>query len=272
MTTTENERDIDIEAAGTTFHARQRGELPQTVFLHGFGSDLHSWDLLWPHLDPAMPTLRYDLRGYGRTAEIDDEPFRHSEDLLAVLDASGIARCNLVALSMGGSVALNLALDYPERINNLVLVSPSLMAWEWSDDWRAQWTAVVAQARAGRIDEARRLWWQHPLFESTRASGAASALHQSIMNYSGRQWVKDHSAQAMPETERLHQLAVRRTLLLTGQRDLPEFRLMADVIEASVEGLVRVDLPALGHLLHMEDPAACADHINSFLADQSVIS
>lgn len=263
---TEKERDITIRAAGVAFHARHRGDHPRTVFLHGFGGDLHTWDLLWPHLDPGMATLRYDLRGYGRTEEVGEETFSHSEDLLAILDSLNIGRCNLVALSMGGGVALRLALDHPGRVASLVLISPGLMAWEWSDEWRAQWKAIVAQARAGRLDEARQMWWRHPLFDSTRDSDAASFLHDAIMRYAGRQWIRDNSAQALPEMERLHQLATR-TLLLTGERDLPEFRLMADVIEASVEELVRIDLPGLGHLLNLESPAVCARHINGFLAD-----
>lgn len=264
-----DERQLALNAGGIAFNARVRGERPETVFLHGFGSSLNTWDLLWPYLDSSRATLRYDLRGYGQTVEPGTELFSHSADLLAVLDHLEVERCHLVGLSMGGSVAVNFALDHPERVDKLILISPGLMAWDWSPTWREQWKEIVTEARAGRMDEARHLWWQHPLFASTRASAAATALYGSIQKFGGRQWVRDYSRQALPETERLHQLQAP-TLLLTGQRDLEDFRLMASIIEASVDNLTRVDLPDVGHLLHQEQPALCARHIESFLSRPDV--
>ena len=126
-------------------------------------------------LGRSLPALRYDLRGFGRTASGGRAAFSHADDLLAVLDAMGVARCDLVGVSMGGSVAVNFALDHAERVRNLVLVSPGLVGWEWSEEWRALWQPIVAAARAGAMDEARRLWWQHPLFATTRASAAGGS-------------------------------------------------------------------------------------------------
>jgi pimeloyl-ACP methyl ester carboxylesterase len=70
----------------------------------------------------------------------------------------------------------------------------------------------------------------------------------------------------LPDVERLHLLATR-TLLLTGGCDLEDFRLIADLIEASASHLQRVDDPARGHLLHLEDPAGCAARIGAFLLE-----
>jgi pimeloyl-ACP methyl ester carboxylesterase len=69
----------------------------------------------------------------------------------------------------------------------------------------------------------------------------------------------------LPDVERLHLLGTR-TLLLTGGRDLEDFRLIAAAIEASARDVERVDDPALGHLVHLEDPVGCARKIQSFVA------
>ncbi len=262
------QREVDriVTAAGVDFHVRERGGRPVTVFVHGFGSDLHTWDLLWRALPPAMATVRYDLRGYGATPEPDATAFSHSEDLLALLDALGVTRCNLVGLSMGGSIALHAALDRPERVERLVLISPSLIGWEWSDAWRRRWRELATCAREGDMEQARRLWWQHPLFDSTRESRAAPLLRAGIERFAGRQWVRDHARPETPDMERLHTLAVP-TLLLTGARDLPDFRLTAEVIAAGAPTVERVDLPDVGHLLHMEAPAECAAEIRRFLGN-----
>jgi len=251
-----------------SFHARQRGERPAAVFLHGFGGDLHTWDAVWAELGDALPVLRYDLRGFGASSAPVDMPFRHADDLLAILDTVGIEQADLVGVSMGGAVALNLALDHPRRVRKLVLISPALVAWEWSEHWRELWRPIVAAATVGAMDEARRLWWQHPLFATTRSSAGAGSLFESIMRFAGTQWVRDEQRRALPDVERLHQLD-SPTLLLTGGADLDDFRLIAALIEASAAHVRRIDLPQCGHLLQLEEPATCARHIVSFLHEAS---
>ena len=258
------EKDFTVRIAGADFYARQQGDKPRAVFLHGFGGDLHTWDGVWSELACAVPALRYDLRGFGRSTSHDDAPFDHADDLLAILDATGIGQCDLVGVSMGAGIALNFTLDHPGRVRNLVLISPGLVGWEWSADWQSLWRPIVAAARAGAIDEARRLWWQHPLFASTRSSAGGQALFDSIMRYCGAHWIRDNHRLKLPDVERLCLLGTR-TLLLTGGRDLDDFRLIADLVAASARAVRRVDLPGAGHLLHLEDPAGCARELLAFL-------
>lgn len=255
---------ITIRTLNCAFRAVQCGAQPSTIFLHGFGGDLHTWDLLWSSLDDALPVLRYDLRGFGESHDCVQKPFSHADDLLAILDTLAIAKINLVGLSMGGAIALNFALDHPARVNKLILISPGLIAWEWSAAWVAQWRAITSLARGGKLDEARELWWQHPLFATTRASRAAADLHASIARYSGQQWIRDLQQTALPDVERVHTLNTP-TLLLTGGRDLEDFQLIADVIEASVPKLLRVTFSECGHMLPLENPQACAKQILAFL-------
>lgn len=260
------DRSLTIRAAGADFHARQCGEAPRALFLHGFGGDLHTWDGVWSELAGVLPALRYDLRGFGRSVGAQQAPFSHADDLLAILDASGVERCELVGVSMGGSIALNFTLDHPGRVRRLVLVSPGLVAWEWSADWQALWRPIVERARAGALDEARRLWWEHPLFATTRRSAAGHALFESIMRFSGRAWIRDDQRPMLPDVDRLHLLQTR-TLLLTGGRDLADFALIASLIEAAAPAVRRVHRPGSGHMLHLEDAAGCARDILSFLGD-----
>jgi len=261
---------LTISTPNVDFRVSRQGAHPSAVFVHGFGDDLHSWDSLWSALDENLgenfTALRYDLRGFGSSVCRQQVPFRHADDLLTVLDASAIDRCDLIGVSMGGSIVLNFTLDHPERVRNLVLISPHPVAWEWSQSWLELLQPIVACARAGALDEARRLWWEHPLFSTTRASAAGPALFESIMRFHGEQWVHDHHELMLPDVERLH-LLTTRTLLLTGGRDLEDFRLIADLIEASSDQVRRIDDPARGHLLHLEDPAGCAMRIGAFLLE-----
>lgn len=264
------EKTLNISAAGIDFYAQQIGEArqinekPHAVFLHGTGDDLHTWDSVWAVLGKNLSALRYDLRGFGLSFDNSEAAFNHADDLLAILNAVNIEKCDLIGVSMGGAVALNFTLDHPDRVRNLILISPGMVAWEWSDMWKALWEPIVDKARADAMSDARNLWWQHPLFAATRASAAAQHLFESIMRYSGSHWLCDHHELMMPDVERLHTLKTR-TLLLTGGRDLDDFRLIADLIEANAADLKRIDWPECGHLLHLENPEKCAREILEFL-------
>lgn len=246
-----------------TLYGESQGRDPSAVFLHGMAGNLQSWDTLWQALGDDLQALRYDLRGFGRSGWDADHAYDNADDLLAVLDARQVESADLVGISLGGAVALNFALRHPGRVNSLVLLSPGLVAWEWSEDWRQRWRAVTDAARAGDLGEARKRWWRHPLFDSTRETPAGAALWRSISAYACCHWLADPHVRAMPDIERLHTL-LAPTLLLTGQRDLPDFRLIADVIAASASRVHRVDLPECGHLVHLEAPAACAREIRRF--------
>ena len=208
--------------------------------------------------------LRYDLRGFGKSTARTDAPFDHVEDLHALLDALALDRCNLVGVSMGGGIALRFALDYPDRVERLALISPMIAGWEWSEDWMTAWRPITRAARRGDMDEARRLWWTHPVFDSIRSSPAASIAEEEIMRFSGAVWVHDNQRPVMPDVERLHRLEAP-TLLLTGECDAEDFRLMADLIEGSGKDVRRIDRPSHGHMLHFEDPTGCAALIGEHL-------
>src|ERR1700753_2378644 len=121
------------------------------LLVHGLGDDRRAWDPICGLLSEERRVIRYDLRGFGESLEFGQTPFRHSSDLHDVLDSLAIAQCDLLGVSLGGSVCLNFALDFPERVGRLALISPSLVGWEWSDEWRSYWVQVTEVARQDSI-------------------------------------------------------------------------------------------------------------------------
>ena len=231
------------------------------VLLHGMAGERQDWRRLLAALPADLPTLRYDLRGFGESPS-DDREYSHTDDLLALFDAQGIERAPLLGLSMGGGVALNFALSHPERVSRLILISPAMVGWEWSDEWKALWRGVSSAARSGDMALARERWWLHPMFAQVRESEAADDLRRAIDAYHGRQWIRDPQRDELPDVDRLHTLAMPM-LLLTGEHDVADIRLIADVIAAAAPQLRRVDFAGAGHMLHLERAAAVAAAILS---------
>jgi len=257
-------RRFTVEVPDGVLAGERRGTGPPLIFVHGMAGDRHEWDRLWDGLPSDASLLRYDLRGFGESCGEEGASFSHSDDLLALMDDQAIDRAVLAGLSMGGAIALNFALSHPERLTHLVLISPALVGWEWSDEWRAIWREVATAARAGNMDLARERWWMHPMFAGTRDSDAAGELRKAIEAFPGRQWVQDDQRSELPDVDRLHELAVP-TLLLTGELDVPDIRLIADLIENAAPSVTRIDLPGAGHMLHLERTEAVTRLLANFL-------
>jgi 2-succinyl-6-hydroxy-2,4-cyclohexadiene-1-carboxylate synthase len=249
---------------GATLAGERRGEGAPLVMLHGMAGCRRDWDRLVAALPADLATLRHDLRGFGESAS-EDLTYSHADDLLALLDTLAIDRAPLIGLSMGGGVALNFALSHPERVSHLVLISPAMIGWEWSDTWKALWRGVASAARAGDLPLARERWWLHPMFAQVRDSKAAPELRAAIDAYHGAQWIRDPQRPELPDIDRLHTLAPP-TLLLTGEHDVPDMRLIAEVIAGAAPDVRRVDYAGAGHMLQLERADAVAEEVAGFLS------
>lgn len=253
-----------VAVDGAALSGEAKGAGSPLVFVHGIAGDRREWDRLMAALPPDLATVRYDLRGFGASTAEDAE-FSHTEDLLGLLDALGIGRAPILGLSMGGGVALNFALSHPERVSRLILISPWLVGWEASDEWKGLWGKVAEAARSGDMALARRRWLDHPMFAAMRRDPqAADEFRQALEAYGGQQWIADPQRSELPDIDRLHRLAVP-ALLLTGELDHPELRLIADMIEAAAPGVRRIDFSDAGHMLHVERTAAVAGAIGEFI-------
>jgi len=223
------------------------------------------WDEVIRALPRPLCIVAYDLRGFGASKADDGRPFSHAVDLRVLMDGLGIERAAIAGLSMGGGIALNFALSHPERVSHMCLVSPAMVGWEWSDEWKALWRGVAQAARSGDMALARDRWFAHPMFAQVRAGPSAEELRRSIDAYHGRQWIRDDQRDEMPDIDRLHDLAVP-TLLLTGELDVPDLRLISDVIESATSATKRIDFAGAGHMLTLERPVETAESIARFIS------
>jgi len=251
---------------GSLVGQRRDGAGTPLVLVHGFGGSRHDWEAVIAALPTDLPLIAYDQRGFGDSISEGGVPFSHADDLLALLDSLAITQADLCGISLGGGTVLHAALDAPQRVRRLVLVSPMIVGWSWSRDWIERWKAIGRAARAGDIATARALWWRHPLFASTRDSDAAPLLRAAIEAFPGQQWVQDDQRPELPNVDRLTELAMP-TLLLTGALDVDDFRLIAELIAAASPNVSRIDQERAGHLLTLEAPAAIASDIVAFLRE-----
>lgn len=147
-------------SGGARLYWRLEGaaERPVLLLLNPIGTDMGLWDRTAPQLMTRFRLLRMDARGHGASdAPAGDYSLAQlAADALAVMDAAGVGRASVCGLSLGGMIAMELALAAPERVERLVLACTSaamdVQAWTGrTEAVRQGGTAAIADAAMGRF-------------------------------------------------------------------------------------------------------------------------
>ena len=142
---------IDVNDA--QLWVEEEGTGPAVLFLHGGLGDLRLWEPEARALSDRFRSIRFDLRFYGRSTGPSVE-FSMIDDVVGALDALGVERAALVGLSMGGALALDVALTHPERVWAVAHVAGGLSGAPLDVYSAEQEAAYEAAIEAGRLDAA----------------------------------------------------------------------------------------------------------------------
>jgi pimeloyl-ACP methyl ester carboxylesterase len=225
------------------------------VLLHGFTLDMRMWDDQVEALAHHHRVIRYDLRGYGKSSP-PTTPYAHIDDLKGLLDHFGIPRAIILGLSLGGLYAIDFALAYPDATRALVVVDTALGGYHVRPDLDQSLGAIYTTARRQGVDATKREWLTHPLFAPAMEGPAvARRLAQMVNDYSGWHYVNEDPGRQLepPAADRLAEITAP-TLVLVGEREIPGFRDVSDVVAERVRGARQVVLMGIGHMANMEDP------------------
>jgi 3-oxoadipate enol-lactonase len=247
--------------------------LSSVLLLHAGIADSRMWRPQIEALQSAgYGVLAPDLRGFGQQV-LEPVPFSYVRDVEVLLDGPTA----VVGNSLGGRVALELALYRPELVERLVLIAPGLPGWAWSPETRAGWAKEEAAYESGDFEAAAeaalRLWVDGPrrtpeeVDPEIRTAVAEMVLRSYEMQAHG--WeagAREEEILDPPVTLRLQEIRCP-TLVIVGGEDVADMRSIAAHIADSVNGARLVEVPGAAHLPSLER----ADEINalllSFLAD-----
>ncbi|WP_454279061.1 bifunctional 3-oxoadipate enol-lactonase/4-carboxymuconolactone decarboxylase PcaDC [Sphingomonas sp. Marseille-Q8236] len=256
---------------GVRLHWRLQGaaDRPVLVLLNSIGTDIGLWDRTVPLLLPGFRLLRIDTRGAGGSdaPEGDYSLGMLAADVAAIMADAGIDRAAVAGVSLGGMVAMQLALDHPSRVAALALICTSATmdpaAWTARiDTVRQQGTAAIADMAVGRFLSPG-FATQHPEIADSLRDGIA---RQSDAGYAGA----GAAIRDMALAERIGEIAVP-TLVVTAMLDVStpyaghgEHLLAAipDVHHVGVDG---------AHLPPIEAPAALATALRRFLSGDPAV-
>ena len=217
------------------------------VLLHGFTQTRATWDGVIRELAGRYRALALDLGAGPWQSELDR------------LEALAPPRFTLCGYSMGGRLALGLALRIPQRVERLVLISasPGLANDGERATRRGADQALADRIEAIGVEAFARAWAMQPLFAGQPPEVAAAAHADRL-----RRSAAEHAAQLRglgtgvmpPLWQRLGELTMPGSASV-GERDA-KFRAPAERL-----GAPTTVVPGAGHAVHLEAPAAVAAHL-----------
>ncbi|UCE60409.1 MAG: alpha/beta hydrolase [Phycisphaerales bacterium] len=248
-----------VKVGRAKLYYEELGEGYPLVLIHGGGIDLRMWDQQFEVFAEHFRVIRYDVRGHGRS-RCGREDFSDQEDLRGLLKQLGIERAHMVGLSLGGFIAIDFALQYPQMVSALIPVSPGLSGYPNDSEQvrahRAELGAAFGDGDLeGAIEIALRAWIDGPHREPAEVDPAVRERVRVMAREGIGRFVSRAGLQGLdpPAFERLAEIRVP-TLCIIGDIDMPDLRAIMDAIVSNVPGAEKVVVPGVAHMVNMEKP------------------
>jgi pimeloyl-ACP methyl ester carboxylesterase len=249
---------MDVSINGARIHYERSGKGFPLLLIHAGIADSRMWEPQAKAFANEFDMIRPDMRGFGES-ELPPAPYSTRADIIALLDHLGVDSAHVVGCSMGGTVAIDLTLENPERVAKLVLVGSGVSGSNLGEADSALFADVEAADKAGDIDAVNRaevrLWVDGP----RRPEGSApAAVRELVLDMNGRALHSDwasaaHQSLDPPAIGRLHEIAAP-TLVIIGGEDLPHAAANADVITSKIPRSRTVVINGAAHLPSLERP------------------
>ena len=267
-----------VETNGTKLYYEMMGEGHPLVLIHGGYMDRRMWDDQFAVFAQHYRVIRYDVRGFGKT-ELPPVPYTDRQDLFHLLSFLGVEKTYLLGLSLGGEIAIDFTLDYPNMVDGLVLVGSSvsgapvmeLITQEQLQQHIRQWTPFEeAQAKrdlAGMVEGIM----SHPtLVPSANYADARQRVRENLSEYSFA-WVLEAGQKQPTEPPAWGRLGEIHTptLLIVGRDDDKLLHTIANKLEQDIPNVMHVTIAETHHMPNMERPQEFNEIVLEFLASLS---
>jgi 3-oxoadipate enol-lactonase len=228
------------------------------ILLHEGVVDSRIWDRVVPLLADELRVIRYDQRGYGKSPAWTDS-YSPVDDLVSVVDAAGVEHAALVGASRGGRIALQAALERPERVSALVLVASAVSGHPLelgvTPEQEARWASAEAAADYTAMAELDMEFWA-PL-------GTDERLRAMFVD-NARASNSDDPAVEPEAASRLGEIHVP-TLVVTGAHDVAAMTEIGDLLHREIADAERAVIADADHMIPWRCPQELSDLILRFL-------
>jgi pimeloyl-ACP methyl ester carboxylesterase len=244
------------------------------VLLHPAVGDSRIWDPQWEAFTRRYRTLRCDLPGFGRSP-LQSTRFSNAGSVERLLDALNLTQAALVGCSLGGRVALELAVARPDLVRALVLVGAALPDHEWSPEVEAFGEAEDVAVRNGDLDAAveanLRMWVdgsrRRPEDVDPHVRLAVGRMQRQALDLQAPFWDEADEDLLAPDVgTRLGEISVE-TLVVVGEEDADDIHAIADRLVRELAHARVERIRDTAHVPSLERPAEFNELVLGFLAE-----
>ncbi len=260
-----------VESRGTKLYWEEHGSGPPILLIMGLSFTHEMWFRVLPQVAAHYRVVLFDNRGMG-LSDVPPGPYwmrQMAADAIAVLDAAGVTAAHIVGASMGGMIAQELALRYPDRVRSLVLGSTSYSGLF------ARWPDLSCRPRGIRWSKATRLERESALIPLLYAKRTPRerieedfrVRCQCKWNYKG--FLNQLAGILLWNSyRRLPRIKVP-TLVLHGEQDRLVRPANGKVVASRIPGAQFHLIPDAGHIVMTDQPEVCTEMMLRFLGEQS---
>lgn len=222
------------------------------IFVHDGILSHKVWDNQFLFFSKNHRVVRYDRRGYGLSSDAKGE-YSNMNDLLSLFTQLNIDSACLIACSSGGALAIDFTLEYPEKVEALVLVGAIVRGFSYTNHFRKRGGHLPQKFKD---DLEKRLYYvsEDPYIIYSENTGAKERAIELVKNnpkiiYNRPKYIQHD----VPAFRRLNEIKVL-TLIVVGEYDLPDVHAHAGVINAGIYASQRIIISNAGHLAPFEQP------------------
>ena len=250
----------DLEDGKLYYEIEGKGDV--LVLIHAGFVDLRMWDGQWEAFTSHYRVLRFDMRGFGRS-DLATGPVSRRHDLHCLLKKLGIKRAHFLGCSMGGEIAIDFALEHPDMVLSLIVVSGTPGGFEMKGEPPSQLLEMLEALEQGDLDRVSdlqvRIWVDGPFREPDQVNPEARqrAAEMNRIAVKNGTWATVDSNPLNPMTPpaegRLNEISVP-ALVVGGSLDDPEILRAADLLANEIKGAKKVIISDTAHVPNMEKP------------------
>jgi 3-oxoadipate enol-lactonase len=234
------------------------GEGDPLVLIHGGLVHSGLWDDQFEVFAQQYRVVRYDVRGFGKSKSPASYYSNHG-DLRDLLEYLGIERAYVLGLSMGGMIAIDFTLAYPQHVAALLPIAAGLSGYRTTSNRTLRDELEAAYERGDKeraVELSLQVWTDGPhrtpdqVDPNVRERIRAMTIHTFDLP-DVEQWLQRLEP---PAIDRLAEIHVP-TLFVVGDQDVEDILKIGDLIVANVPGAQRAVIPGTAHHLNVERPA-----------------
>ena len=263
--------DID----GVRVHYQEKGTGTPLVLLHGFTSSTYSWKDVFEPLSQNFRVIAVDLKGFGFSGKPDGDYSRRAQATLVghLLDYLKIEKAWLCGNSMGGEIALNFALQNPQRVGGLILIDSAGVNVTGSGSLAPRYLLLpvvgrIVTALALTSDKLVRQGLEKSFYDQTKVTNERVAFYHRPLKTRGGQLAAVRArtqANEFPVEPELGRIRVP-TLIIWGAQDALIPLEAGYKINKLIKESKLVVFDSCGHLPQEEMPARVVDEVTTFIA------